>query len=520
MTRHLKLGTRRSLLAQAQSKLIARQIEAMDDGFRVELVGIDTRGDRTLDVPLSKMEGRDFFVAELDAALTSGAVDLTVHSMKDLSLDRPDELALAAIPERANPRDVVLFAPDIIARLRAGKTIRLGTSSPRRIENVPAFLANALPQFGASPQFETREIRGNVHTRLGYLRLPDDDERKIDGVVLAMAGLIRLRGDDEGRPVLQALLRDLRWMVLPLAECPAAPAQGALAVECRARDTETRQLLARLNCDRTAQAVARERDVLADWGGGCHQRMGATAEWREGLGEMLFIKGRQDEGRHISRIVWSEPEGPIAGPHWDGSRWRDESFTTRYFTDLPAPAWLAEPGAVFIAHSRALPAGWSGAMAAGEQRVWTSGVRSWLRLAAQGIWVEGCAEESGFDGIASQLREPVLGLPAFDRWHVLTHRAGVAGWPTTNTVATYSVDAATDIDATHPAVIELQNARSFFWASGSQYDVFSAWVPDGGEHACRNGKTYNHLQNQLRQRNISGLTVYPSVAHWRTKTRT
>jgi hydroxymethylbilane synthase len=518
MTRHLKLGTRRSLLATAQSKLIARLLESAHSGLSVELVGIDTRGDRTLDVPLSKMEGRDFFVAELDHALTSGVVDFTVHSMKDLSLERPAGLTLAAIPERANPRDIVLFAPDIIERLQAGKIIRLGTSSPRRIENVPPFLANALPQFGVTPQLQTREIRGNVHTRLSYLRLPDDDPRKIDGAVLAMAGLIRLWGDDAARPILQELLQELRWMVLPLAECPAAPAQGALAIECRRSDIETVELLAPLNCSTTSSAVARERDVLADWGGGCHQRMGATAEHHHALGELLFVRGRQDDGIHIARTVWNGPERIIGGPHWDGSRWRNDSFVTRYYSDLPAPTWLADAGAVFIAHSRALPEEWVPAFKAGGHRFWTSGTRSWLRLAAKGIWVEGCAEESGFEGIAQQLSEPVLGLPDFDCWHVLTHSGGVDGWPTGSTIATYSVEPATDIGPDHPAVIELQAARSFFWASGSQYDVFEPWVPNGGEHACRSGKTYNHLRERLQQRNIRGLTVYPSVAHWRKST--
>src|ERR1700733_1025487 len=120
----LKLGTRKSLLAWAQSSWVARQIEKHNPGTRVELVGIETRGDKIQDVSLqvaSQMTGgKEFFVAEIDEALRSGAVDLTVHSMKDLSLDRPQELMNAAIPKRENPRDVALFSPGILKKLREG----------------------------------------------------------------------------------------------------------------------------------------------------------------------------------------------------------------------------------------------------------------------------------------------------------------------------------------------------------------------------------------------------------------
>src|SRR5664279_471202 len=98
----LRLGTRRSALARAQSGQIAARLEQLHPGLKVDLVGIDTRGDRILDKPLSQVEGKEFFTAEIDTALLHGEVDLTVHSYKDLSLERPEPLLLAAVPERAN----------------------------------------------------------------------------------------------------------------------------------------------------------------------------------------------------------------------------------------------------------------------------------------------------------------------------------------------------------------------------------------------------------------------------------
>ena len=526
MTHILKLGTRKSLLALAQSRAVANQLEQNNIDLTIEIVGIETRGDRILDVPLSKMEGKEFFVAELDKALLDGEVDFTVHSMKDLSLERPKEIALGAVPERENPRDVVLFAPDIIGRLQSGDPVRLGTSSPRRIENVPPFLAKALPRSGAAPQFLTDEIRGNINTRIRFLSLPEDNPKKIDAVVLAFAGLIRLWNSADGRRELEVLLAGVRWMVLPLRECPAAPAQGALALECRANDQTTLNYLASIHCPATTTAVSQERKLLEGSGGGCHQRFGATVEHHDGLGTLLFVHGREANGVRLSEVRW-QPEAEdqkhnsdvFPTPCWDGSQWRDTSFNSRYLADLPQPEWDVrgqqdDNQALFIAHSRALPDHWGASLANSDQRVWTAGTQSWYRLAALGIWVEGCTEEIGFDAFRGTFEQDILRLPALEDWTVLTHSGGRTTWPCDDVIATYEVTPATSISEHSEAVVALRKAKSIFWTSGSQYDAFRDWVPDDCAHACRYGKTYNYLRDQLNAANINSLTAYPSAAHW------
>src|SRR6187402_3908195 len=113
----VRLGTRRSALAWVQSSQVAAALRAAHPWLEVELVGIETRGDVVLDRPLSAMDGKEFFTAEIDAALPEGRVDFTVHSLKDLSLERPAGLVLAAVPARANPRDIAFFAADVPQRL-------------------------------------------------------------------------------------------------------------------------------------------------------------------------------------------------------------------------------------------------------------------------------------------------------------------------------------------------------------------------------------------------------------------
>src|ERR1700735_4576238 len=168
--RLVKLGTRRSLLARAQSAAVARRLEHLHPGLSVELVGIDTRGDRIQDRPLSSVDGKEFFTAEIDHALLEGQIDFTVHSYKDLSLDRTPLLKLAAVPPREQPHDIAIFAPDVPERLAAGLPLTIGTSSPRRMSLVPDFLRQALPAPAGEPRggadIRLAELRGNVDSRL------------------------------------------------------------------------------------------------------------------------------------------------------------------------------------------------------------------------------------------------------------------------------------------------------------------------------------------------------------------
>ena len=298
-----KLGTRKSLLAIAQSSWVAREVERLNPGVRVELVGIETKGDVILDKPLSQIEGKEFFTAELDHALLKREVDFTVHSMKDLALERPSPLVLAAVPKRELQHDVILFHESVIERLKQNLPIRIGTSSPRRLTLIPGFLKLALPRFspGTEPKIQFVEIRGNVNTRLSRVHEQEGSERKLDGVVLAFAGLERLTLDDAGSKELRRLLENTRKMVLPLKPCPSAPAQGALAIESRSDTADVLQILKPLHHEATLQGVKAEREILQEWGGGCHQKLGASAL----ASGVLSSKGRNPQESGSTR-----PEEP------------------------------------------------------------------------------------------------------------------------------------------------------------------------------------------------------------------
>jgi hydroxymethylbilane synthase len=521
--RALKLGTRRSALARAQSAAVARQLEQLHPGLSVELVGIETRGDRILDTPLSAVDGKEFFTDELDQALLAGKVDFTVHSYKDLSLDRSARLLLAAVPRRAQPHDIAVFAADVPERLAAGHELVIGSSSPRRAAFVPEFLQRVLPRRGADRRELARvrlvDLRGNVDSRLHRLREPRGSSRHLDGIVLAFAGLARLWADGAGQLLLRDLFAPLPRMVLPLSECPAAPAQGALAVECRRDDADTAALLQAIDHAPTRRAVDVERALLAQRGGGCHQRFGATQVELPGVGSLLYQRAAIESGADLSsgetQLQWT-PEQPLDAPRgpihpWDGSQAGRAEVEPIEAGVTRSVERLRQAGAVFVAHRRALPEH-DALQINAAVHVWVPGIDTWQALASRGVWVEGCAEGLGFAALEPMLAEPLLQLPARAHWMVLTHLDAAAGWPAGEVIATYrhresDAGAATDMVGGAPPA----GATHLYWVSSAQFDRWRALAAPGAQHACGPGKTYEHL----RRAGVQNLRAFPQPVHWR-----
>lgn len=243
----LRLGTRKSAMAMAQSGLVAQAITERT-GHQVELVGVTTHGDVSR-AHLTQIGGTGVFVSALRDALTGGEVDLAVHSLKDLPTAQPDGIVLAAVPPRDDPRDALIARDGAkLADLPPGATI--GTGSPRRAAQILLLRKD----------LHCVPIRGNADTRLRKVLAGE-----LDAVVLAYAGLARL-----GR-------LDAVSQVFEPDDMLPAPGQGALAVECRASDQPLAELLAAIDDPLSRAAVAAERTLLATLEGGCHAPIAAFA---------------------------------------------------------------------------------------------------------------------------------------------------------------------------------------------------------------------------------------------------
>lgn len=262
MPGHLILGTRGSALALVQAHWMVDRIERL--GWEVTLRVIRTAGDRIADRAFIPADGRGVFVADIEQALLEGAIDVALHSLKDLPADMHPGLAIAAVPVRADPRDVLVgrVAPTL-ATLPPGAI--LGTSSLRRRAQLTAM----------RPDLAIVDMRGNVDSRLRKL-----DAGDYDAICLAAAGLLRLN--------LAARITEYLDLVLP------APGQGALALQARADDYPLLDELSILIHDETDRAVRAERAVLAAIGGGCRVPLGALATIDDDMLTLVAVLGADD----------------------------------------------------------------------------------------------------------------------------------------------------------------------------------------------------------------------------------
>ncbi|MBD2811298.1 hydroxymethylbilane synthase [Xenorhabdus sp. Vera] len=249
----IRIATRQSPLAMWQAHYVQKQLEHFHPELKVELVPMVTRGDIILDTPLAKVGGKGLFVKELELALLEKRADIAVHSMKDVPVEFPDGLGLVTICKRDDPRDAFVSVEYAsLDDLPAGSIV--GTSSLRRQCQIRQL----------RPDLVIHDLRGNVGTRLGKL-----DNGDYDAIILATAGLKRL-----------GLEERIRMPLAPELLLPAV-GQGAVGIECRLDDQQTRELLEPLNHARTEICVLAERAMNTRLEGGCQVPIGSYAIWQE-----------------------------------------------------------------------------------------------------------------------------------------------------------------------------------------------------------------------------------------------
>lgn len=253
MNRTIVVGTRQSQLALTQTNQVISDLKTICQkqglAFDFGIKKIITKGDRILDVTLSKVGGKGLFVKEIEQAMLDGEIDFAVHSMKDMPSMLPEGLTTGAVPRREDPRDVLISATGLsLDELPEGAVV--GTSSLRRSSQLLSY----------RPDLTIKSIRGNIDSRIRKL-----ETEGFDAIVLASAGLNRMGWGQKATSY------------LPVELCLPAVGQGALGIECRENDAEVKQLLALYNDTPTAQTVSAERKFLSVLNGGCQIPIGAYA---------------------------------------------------------------------------------------------------------------------------------------------------------------------------------------------------------------------------------------------------
>ncbi|WP_019252046.1 hydroxymethylbilane synthase [Limosilactobacillus reuteri] len=260
MTNKVIVGSRKSKLAMAQTKLVIASLEKLFPEIEFEIKNVITEGDRNRHASLAKIGGKGVFVKEIEDKLKNGTIDFAVHSLKDVMPVLPEELVLGAFPKRVSPYDCLVSRKNLSSMNDLPKGARIGTNSLRRQGQL----------LSIRPDLKIIPIRGNIDTRLRKI-----DTEALDGIILAEAGLTRLNIDLSNYHIL-----NLQNYVMP------AVGQGCLAIECRKNDTRIRQMLDRINDEESAYCVQIEREFMRELGGSCNFPIGGHAYAKNG--QILF----------------------------------------------------------------------------------------------------------------------------------------------------------------------------------------------------------------------------------------
>ena len=497
MTRTLVIGARRSPLAQIQALAVGNTLMSRDPGLRLKYCFSESSGDRSSDPSAARITQRGGFTEDLGRMLDTGAIHLAVHSWKDLPLrERLATQVVATLP-RADCRDLILVRRDAQPQI-AELGLRILSSSARRRLNLENFLHWALPVRPLKIDFVP--VRGDIETRIAKLLCGDGD-----ALVVAKAAIDRLIGADGpaagSAARVQQALTQCRIIVLPLALSPAAPAQGALAIEVARGATELTARLSDINDADSWELVNRERAQAAQLGDD-DSPLGIT--WlRFDYGDVEFVRG-EHAGQAIERQCLHRRGAPLPCPANRTAVWADD-MDSALFERIANPRFAAQYfGAhtgLLVARSDALP---PRALVSDDAVVWTAGLATWRKLAARGIWVNGSDESLGETG-ASAIR-PFF--PHITRWMKLTHDGGF-DTPHAETLATYRLQRCAPL----PPV---DNHSHFFWRSASLLREYLAVHPGLSRawHGCGPGNSFRLASQWLgRER----LLPFLSAAQFRAE---
>lgn len=457
----VKILSRASSLARLQTALVERALRAAHPQLAIECLTRTSAGDQDQTSPLWKLPEKGAFTADLSQALIAGEADIVVHSFKDLPIAMPPGSKIAGALPRADPRDLVLIKQSAIDG--QPESLQILSSSPRRGWLLGEMMPVLLPWRPRS--VEAIPVRGNIETRLRKLI-----EGDAHGLVVAKAALDRLLGF--GPPfeleagALRERLQHCRWMVMPMREFPWAPAQGAIAIEVASARPDLGEWIQPIVCRTTTAAVNAERLVLEEAGGGCHQALGAAVLQRP-YGRVVSVRSRDTRS-----AIWElQRSGPVFPRVTSARVWPEPGASIpaeRRSLDVDPPA---NAEGLWVARAEALPERWP---VVADAIVWAAGTETWRRLAARGVWVNGCA-----DGLGDEEPPPIDVLAGRSvKWVRLTHdRAG-----TPDALPTYHVDT--------PLPDDLPERSHFFWTSGDLFKraierwpgIREAWHASGPGH--------------------------------------
>jgi len=475
----IRLTARNSRLSILQLEKTKHKIESFYPGIKVEIILKSSRGDLLQDIPLQTVEGSDFFTKDIFDSLSNNEADIAIHSLKDMSSEHFFSENIFAVIDREDVRDVAIFNKDVEQKIKKGEKIIIGTCSPRREEMAIVFLQKALPQLSDSYRIETKIIRGNVDTRLKKL-----DAGEYDGIILATAGLNRLLTSEKDSESIKEYLRNKKLMLLPLIECAPAPCQGAIVAEANPGNFKAVNILKNINNELLMRQCVKEKQIAIQYGVGCLQRFGVTTI-SYGNNEVIYAAGKDKNGKIFSK--WS----PLPEINTDSKKvFSTTDFMGSLFDYEYDETPQIKESIVYVSNYKATNKEEIIRQLL-SKRVWCAGTKTWIELAKQGIWVEGCADAFGLEFLVIPWQMPLFNISKNDVAIVTNHQSkerwAAKGW---NAYYTYY-----QIERFLPEIEDsVKQADIIFWTSYQQYLQYKNVLKENVQHICPYGETAEHIK--------------------------
>lgn len=473
----LVIASRKSDLARIQAYHVASKIKAAFPDIQIEHNFSASFGDKNQDISLFNMPEKGSFTQDFRDGLIDGSFDLVVHSWKDLPTDMEPTSIIHTV-KREDPRDVLLIKKSNKHSIISNKKLEILTSSPRRMYGLDLILKDLLP--GDINSLNFKEVRGNIPTRLQKLIEGDSD-----ALVIAKAALDRMLHfeRDEFESVskqTRAYLDQCLWMILPLSVFPTAAAQGALAIESHKENHKLNEILKEIHDEQCALNVHLEREILRSYGGGCHQKIGINVATYE-FGKVSSLVGKTSKGEILNEYKLLDQSDEVTKSFWP----KDPKATSFFLRDEFNPK-LAQDN-YWVSRENSLPADWKQ-----EERslLWCAGLKTWVKLASRGYWVNGCS-----DGLGEEVEQSIDRISDNAKWTKLSHDKSFTS--KYNVTSTYAL-----IPKESPP--EIEECDEYYWMSATQFEEafkHNPWLKSK-VHYCGPGFTAKTLKKHIDEKKI------------------
>ncbi|MDF3821140.1 hydroxymethylbilane synthase [Leptospira sp. 96542] len=503
MSNIIRIGGRSSLLSKIQVHQVCQKLSLLFPNYQFETIFKQTSGDKDLNTPLWQMPGAGIFTKELGEDLTNRKIDIVIHSWKDLDLRERNSTTIVPVLPREDAHDLLLFKRN--QWVKTPEKIRILTSSPRREFFIKEFVKNYFPTPINSVPVSVESVRGNIQTRLKKYLLDE-----VSAIIIAKAAIDRILQFEDSNEILPELkdtkqfIREVfersHFMVLPFSNFPNAPAQGALAAEIRKEDTNLETMLRSLTDKETEFVVKKEREILSEFGGGCHQKIGVSVKIRS-YGNVIFLRGQSEDGKNISsKEIQNGADFKFASDEvWPPNAKMAARQRERLAYSIP------EGMDVFVSRGYAFPLDLS--VNPTHQILWTAGMSTWKDLANRGFWVNGTCDGLGETEMVS-VETIINRKPNFIK---LTHLDSDTKSSNYKTLPTYYVSA-----PEIPIPFDISKIKAAYWRSGSEFEIVTKRFPEllNVIHFVGPGSTYNRLKQTLGQKSHNNLYVTLSFESW------